>query len=76
MRSTAFRRKALDKTISSWHDCVVLGAQTDALAARLEEPELSALLERERARFTARIVELELERDIGKGMPQGMAVLR
>jgi transposase len=42
----------------------VLGAQTDALAARLEaDPELSALLERERARFTARIVELEQERD-------------
>jgi transposase len=64
LRSKAFRRKALDKTISAWHDCVVLGAQTDALAARLEaDPELSALLERERAQFTARITELELERD-------------
>lgn len=42
----------------------MLDAQTDALAARLEaHPELSALLERERARFTARIAELEKERD-------------
>lgn len=42
----------------------MLDARRDSLAARLEaHPELSALLERERAQFTARIAELEQERD-------------
>jgi transposase len=42
----------------------VLGGQTDSLAARLEaHPDLAALLVRERAQFTARIAELEQERD-------------
>jgi hypothetical protein len=54
----------LDSTIPCGTKGVVLDAHPDALAAQLEaHPELSALLERERAQFTGRIVELEQERD-------------
>ncbi|MEY4551620.1 MAG: hypothetical protein RL685_7815 [Pseudomonadota bacterium] len=54
----------MDSKIPCGTHGIVLDAQTDALAARLEaHPELSALLERERAQFTARIAELEQERD-------------
>jgi transposase len=54
----------LDSALPCGTKKAVLGAQTDSLAAQLEaHPELSALLERERAQFTARIAELEQERD-------------
>jgi transposase len=54
----------LDSAIPCGTHRIVLDAHTDALAARLEaHPELSALLERERAQFTGRIAELEQERD-------------
>jgi len=64
LKNEKARRKAFDSTISHGTNGIVLDAHTDALAARLEaHPELSALLERERAQFTARIAELKQERD-------------